>query len=57
MSDRPVAVLVEDMLERIERIARYTVGLDRDAFVRDDKTIDAVVQPGGDRRSGPAHPR
>ena len=44
MSDRPVAVLVEDMLERIERIARYTVGLDRDAFVRDDKTIDAVVR-------------
>jgi uncharacterized protein with HEPN domain len=44
MSDRPVAVLVEDMLERIDRVARYTSGLDRDAFVRDDKTIDAVVR-------------
>jgi uncharacterized protein with HEPN domain len=32
------------MLERIDRIARYTQGLDRDAFVRDDKTIDAVVR-------------
>jgi uncharacterized protein with HEPN domain len=44
MSDRPVGVLLEDMLERIDRIARYTRGLDRDAFVQDDKTIDAVVR-------------
>jgi len=44
MSDRPVSVLVEDMLERIDRIARYTQGLDRDVFVQDDKTIDAVVR-------------
>jgi len=44
MSDRPVGVLLEDMLERIDRIARYTQGLDRDAFVQDDKTIDAVVR-------------
>ena len=28
MSDRPVGVLVEDMLERIDRISRYTRGLD-----------------------------
>jgi uncharacterized protein with HEPN domain len=41
MSDRPVAVLVEDMLERI---AGYSRGLAREAFVRDDKTIDAVVR-------------
>jgi uncharacterized protein with HEPN domain len=44
MSDRPVGVLLEDMLERIDRIARYRQGLDRDAFVQDDKTIDAVVR-------------
>jgi len=44
MSDRPVAVLVDDMLERIERVARYTRGLDRALFLRDDKTIDAVVR-------------
>ena len=44
MSDRPVALLVEDMLERIDRIARYTRGLDHDAFVGDEKTIDAVVR-------------
>ena len=44
MSDRPVALLVEDMLERIDRIARYTRDLDHDAFVSDEKTIDAVVR-------------
>ncbi len=44
MSDRPVAVLLDDMLERIERVGRYTGGLDHAAFVRDDKTIDAVVR-------------
>ena len=44
MSDRPVGVLVEDMLERIDRISRYTRGLDHDAFVNDEKTIDAVVR-------------
>ena len=44
MSDRPVALLVEDMLERIDRIARYTRGLDHEAFVGDEKTIDAVVR-------------
>jgi uncharacterized protein with HEPN domain len=44
MSDRPVSVLVEDMLERVDRISRYTRGLDYDAFVDDEKTIDAVVR-------------
>lgn len=44
MSSRPVAVLVGDMLDRIDRIARYTRGLDHGAFVDDEKTIDAVVR-------------
>jgi len=44
MSDRPVGLLVEDILDRIDRIARYTRGLDHDAFVGDGKTIDAVVR-------------
>ena len=39
MSDRPVGVLVGDMLDRIDRIARYTRGLDHDAFIEDEKTI------------------
>ena len=44
MSNRPVGALVGDMLDRIDRIARYTRGLDHDAFVEDEKTIDAVVR-------------
>lgn len=44
MSDRPVALLVADMLERIDRIARYMRGLDHDTFVEDERTIDAVVR-------------
>lgn len=30
---------VEDMLEAIERIARYTAGLDEAPFVADEKTV------------------
>ncbi len=44
MSRRPAEVLIEDMLERIHRIERSVAGLDRDAFMHDDKTIDAVVR-------------
>jgi uncharacterized protein with HEPN domain len=40
MSDRPVDLLIEDILERIRRIGRYTRGLDHDAFVQDEKTVD-----------------
>jgi uncharacterized protein with HEPN domain len=32
------------MLERIERIERFIAGLERDAFLRDDKTADSVVR-------------
>ncbi|HMH53233.1 MAG TPA: DUF86 domain-containing protein [Candidatus Acidoferrum sp.] len=39
-----MGLLIEDMLERIDRVARYTIGLDRDAFVEDEKTVDAVVR-------------
>jgi uncharacterized protein with HEPN domain len=44
MSDRPVDLLIEDILERIRRIGRYTTDLDHDAFVQDEKTVDAVVR-------------
>ncbi len=44
MSDRPVDLLIEDILERIQRIGRYTRDLDHDAFVQDEKTVDAVVR-------------
>jgi len=44
MSRRPANVLIEDMLERIDRIKRAVAGMDHDAFVHDDKTIDAVIR-------------
>ena len=43
MSRRPVRQLLRDMLERLERIEEFVTGLDRDAFLADVKTADAVV--------------
>ena len=44
MSRRPARILIEDMVERIERIERFMAGLERDAFLRDEKTADSVVR-------------
>lgn len=44
MSRRPVRQLLDDVLERIRRIQRHVDGLDRAAFLEDDKTSDAVVR-------------
>jgi hypothetical protein len=44
MPHRPVGLLLEDILERIERIRRFVAGLGRDAFVTDLKTVDSVVR-------------
>ena len=44
MSRRSVRLLIEDMLERIGRIERFLEGMDREAFLRDEKTIDSVVR-------------
>ena len=44
MSKRPVALLIEDLWEAIERIERYTKGMSRDAFLKDSRTTDAVVR-------------
>jgi uncharacterized protein with HEPN domain len=35
---------VEDILDAIARIHRYTEGMDAGAFTKDQKTIDAVVR-------------
>jgi uncharacterized protein with HEPN domain len=35
---------VQDMLEAIVRIREYTQGIDRNAFERDRKTVDAVLR-------------
>lgn len=37
-------VRVDDILEAIERIRRYTQGLDEAAFCADDRAVDAVVR-------------
>ena len=44
MSPRSVALLLEDMRERIGRIETFLSGLERDAFLRDARTSDAVVR-------------
>ena len=44
MSKRPVANLLADMVEAIEKIRRYVQGMDLDAFIEDERTSDAVVR-------------
>lgn len=46
MAERPETVLdyVDDMLLAAEKIERYIEGMDRDAFVQDEKTVDAVLR-------------
>jgi uncharacterized protein with HEPN domain len=44
MSHRPARLLIEDMLERIQRIERFVAGVERETFLRDEKTADSVVR-------------
>lgn len=44
MSRRATPLLVEDIWEAIEKIERYTAGLNHDTFIKDDKSIDSVVR-------------
>jgi len=44
MSKRDPALLIEDMRAALDKIARYTAGLERAAFIADEKTVDAVVR-------------
>ena len=44
MSKRDAALLIEDMRAAMDKIARYTAGMERAAFLVDEKTIDAVVR-------------
>jgi uncharacterized protein with HEPN domain len=43
-SRRADRLLVEDMLEAMVRIAGYIAGMEREEFLSDRKTIDAVVR-------------
>ena len=44
MSERPVDLLLSDIIEAIDRIGQYISGMSFDAFSEDQKTIDAVVR-------------
>lgn len=44
MSDRPVDLLIEDILESIEKIVNYTSRHTDASFIADDLTADAVVR-------------
>jgi uncharacterized protein with HEPN domain len=44
MSRRAAPLLIEDIWEAIEKIERYVSGLEHDAFIRDEKTVDSVVR-------------
>ena len=41
---RDLLLYVEDILEAIEKIKRYTAGMSFDDFVEDEKTVDAVIR-------------
>jgi uncharacterized protein with HEPN domain len=44
MSKRDASLLLQDMRESMQKIARYVEGMDRTAFLTDEKTVDAVVR-------------
>ena len=44
MSKREPAILLDDIRTALGKIERYVSGLDREAFLSDEKTIDAVVR-------------
>lgn len=44
MPRRDPGLLLEDIVGAIQKIERYTAGMDQEAFRQDDKTVDAVVR-------------
>ncbi len=44
MSRRDSILLLQDMIESSIKILNYTSGFDRDKFLADEKTIDAVIR-------------
>lgn len=44
MSSRDNRLLLEDMLDAANKIMAYTEGYDFNRFLKDDKTIDAVIR-------------
>jgi uncharacterized protein with HEPN domain len=44
MPKRDPDLLIQDMLEAVQKITHYIAGIEHDAFLCDEKTIDAVVR-------------
>lgn len=44
MPKRDPELLIEDMLGAIQKIGRYTAGMDQESFLQDEKTLDAVAR-------------
>ena len=44
MSKRPIDLLLNDIIESIDRVEQYTQGMSFDEFSSDQKSIDAVVR-------------
>jgi uncharacterized protein with HEPN domain len=44
MSNRNVALLLDDIIESGEKILRYVQDLSYEQFLNDDKTVDAVIR-------------
>jgi uncharacterized protein with HEPN domain len=44
MSKRPIAILLTDMLDAIDRVEKYIEGASFETFSNDQKTIDAVAR-------------
>ena len=44
MPKRDPDLLIEDILGAIQKIERYTDGMDQELFRQDEKTVDAVIR-------------
>ncbi|MCK4353444.1 DUF86 domain-containing protein [candidate division WOR-3 bacterium] len=44
MKEKDIKFFIEDILESIEKIEKYTKGMKKEEFLADDKTLDAVFK-------------
>ena len=44
MSKRGANLLLSDILDAVNKIKKYTVGLNYESFIADSKTLDAVIR-------------
>ena len=51
---RDYKVYLEDILEAVTKIGRYTEGMSFETFSEDDKTTDAVVSEIPEKKEAPA---